>query len=169
MQEIISNNKRIIKNIRFKPTEKFFEMIKNDPFFKEFILNIIYSRVTSLGTDSDSKKLRTDKAILSSDEGGLVYSPNNKKKRNYNHVDLLDSGEMFESMSLLIKKNSIIINANLKGSKKTNVFENFQLSYRSEKEFKDLVFSLTIEEIDDLNELLNKGLDVFLKNEFNYR
>ncbi len=168
--DLIQNNERIMKDINFNPLDKFKDYIKTDEYFRQFIMQSIYQRIRRKGTDSKGKKLRTDKAIQSNDYSGSsrVYSPRNKKKSRYTHVDLYETGYMFNTMSIAVKKKSIITKIDLVTNKNSSVYQNFEMSYPNSQAFKDIVFSLNETEIKELNEKLLKRMVDELRKTFNY-
>lgn len=147
---------------RLKKTPKILikEFLK-ESFFEDLIFALISERITKTGTDSKGEKLRTDGAIFSQSFGGgvasQVYSPANKKKKDRNHVDLYETGHLLNSGKLIVTKNKIVAKYDLKKSD-GSVYDNFQLSYSSKKEFEEVVFSIDADELKIINDHLYRRI-----------
>lgn len=161
MQNLIDKNNALIKKLRGNPYTRIIAIVKNNQYIKDFILHNIYQRITQHGTDSYGDKLRTDKARGGS-EGtayGKAYSPHHPTKSGNSHVNLYETGTMFNTMKVVVSKNEINVNVNLTAGKDSSVYENFKVSYATEKDFKDIVFSLDDSEINNLNNILLNELE----------
>jgi hypothetical protein len=158
---VIDTLKDISKKLSVPPRNVVFGIIKNEVFFQNLITDLISDRIKDEGTDSEGKKLRTDSSKIYA--GAKVYSPFNKDKRNRSHVDLYQTGALLASGKVIVKRNVIIAKYKLKKSD-GSVYDNFELSYPSEQDFEEKVFSLSDDDLEVFNEYLGKRLkDYYLQ------
>lgn len=134
-----------------------------DQYFRDIIGGLVAERLQTEGKDSTGKALRTDQAIL---KGNRAYSPNHPNKAFEPFVNLYETGAMINSVQIIYRQNEIYAKYDLKKGK-GNVFDNFELSYTSEKDFHDKVFSLSQDEIDILNSHLLTRIIKFYEKIFN--
>lgn len=128
---------------------------------KKYILDIIHSRIKDEGTDIFGNKLSTDFGISQSTRSG--YSKKTEKLKNANHVDLFDSGDMFNSIKLEDKNYGLNIKVDFKKDG-GSIYDNFQDSFQNEKMMKDEVINLSQE---DKENLINSLLIKLIYNDIN--
>lgn len=121
----------------------------NDKTIQQNIINTIQGRIYLTGLDSNLDKLKTDFS-QTGEYGAYAYKTEQIKKNKrefYRHVTLFDSGQFYKSFKIKAFKKFAEIKANFKKSNNL-IDENF----RGIKDFRNVVLSLSDEEMDSLVE-----------------
>lgn len=109
---------------------------------KDRLIASVQARLEFEGITASGLKLKTDRAI--EQDQGLVYSGFNEKAEN-KFVDLLDTRDFYLSFNVESKANNILIDADFE-KKDGNIFDNFQHSFSSQKDFEKEILTPIIDE-----------------------
>lgn len=109
------------------------------------IITTIQERLESEGKDANNKSLKTD--IGKSSKGTGIYakktvSIKRKSGQPTDRVTLKDTGEFYNSFRSKVKANELSLTADFR-----NIYDNFQDSFNSEKEFQSAILDLTDQEL----------------------
>lgn len=122
--------------------------ILKDKILGHVIITTIQDRLESEGKDSSGQSLRTDFGKASGGTGFYArktVSIKRIKGQPSDRVTLKDTGEFYNSFRSQIKANELGLTASFR-----NIYDNFQDSFNSEKDFQNAILGLTDQELDTI-------------------
>ena len=131
------------------------------------IIQAVRNRLENQGVDSDIKKLQTDRA---KQQNQKFYSKRTQqikrdKGQRIDHVTLKDSGKFHDDIKIELTENSLEITSDFEKAN-GNIYENFQQSYDSEKEFEQKILDLDFNEKQELIYEIQEILTIELQKVF---
>ena len=131
---------------------------------KDFILQLLQTRLKNTGVDANGEPLITDRAAVGEVYSYMTIQIKASKGQKFRNVTLEDTGEFYDSQDVELKDDEFEITGDfLKGGE--HIGDNFLDSYPSNKDFEKAIAALDDAEFDILLDRIKPFIVQAARNE----